>query len=226
MPTTLSEFHTLVRDAIGRSTELDTAIALRTKLAARWLERNYTFQYMRDWRVLSLSASATYPYIISLAGLEVKRVELLRSRSADDAGTGYKFSRPLKQLKPGDRETRSAGVPESFYLNGVSSLVLNSIPEEDMTFEGHFQLYTQWGSADGWTHWLLENATQLLLSRTLLMMTMGRTRDGALYDMYKSEFDLEIESFKVAEEELQTGEVIAIWEPPEGASNDEFLRSQ
>lgn len=221
--TTLSEFHTLVSDALGRSTSLDSVIATRTKLAARWLERNYTFQYMRQWKVLEVDSDAEFPHIVSLHDLEVKGVELIRRRTAEASGDGFLFDRPLKKVKPEDRETRGYGVPESYWLNGLSSLVFNAIPDEDMTFEAHFVLFTRWGSATTWTHWLLDNATNLLLSRTLMSMT-SRTRDPQLWQMYKSELDLEIQSFNVAEEELQTGDFVQVWEPPEYASH-ESLRS-
>lgn len=221
--TTLSEFHTLVSDALGRSTSLDSTIAQRVKMAARWLERNYTFQYMRQIRTFDVDPDATYPYVLSLSGLEVKQVDLLRRRAADAAGTGYVYSRPLKQVEFRDRETRSVGLAESYALNGVSSIYLNSIPDEAETYETNLVLYTDWGTASDWEHWLLEDATNLLLARTLMMMCI-RSRDPDLYAMYKSEFDLEIKSFNVAEEELQSSEVVPRWEPPEGVSNETYLR--
>lgn len=223
MPTTLGEFHTLVSDALGRGTSLDSTIAKRTAIAARWLERNYTFQYMKQWRTVSVSAAAAEPHIVSLFGLEVKAINLLRIRT-EDSGGGYLFSRPLKKLSPADRETRVPGTPESFWLNGVSSIILNSIPDEDLTLEGHFTLFTTWGSAASWTHWLLDNATELLLCRTLMLMSV-RSRDPKLYQMYVSDMGLEQTSFNVAEESLRQEDVVATWEPPEYATI-ESLRSE
>ena len=221
--TTLSEFHTLVSDAIGKGTSLDTLIAKRTEWAARWLERNYVFQYMRSWQTFDVDADAAYPHIISLSGLYLRKVELLRKRSTDDDGL-YVFGRPLRYVKPADRESRPEGTPESYWLNGITSIVLNTIPDEDMTFEAHLQVFTNWGTASGWTHWLLDNATNLLLTRTLMMMT-SRSRDPKMWETYKGEFDLEIQSFNVAEEDVQTGDSIQVWEPPEFATIDESLRS-
>lgn len=214
MTVTLGTFHTLVSDALGRGTALDASIPLRTSMAARWLERNYLFQYMRTWKVLEVLVAADNPEIISLFGLELRNVELLRRRNTADDGS-YNFNRPIKKRDPADRESQPLGEPTSFWLNGVSSIILDTVPDENMTFEAHLQQFTTWGSGTSWTHWLLDNATNLLLCRTLMMMC-PRSRDPSMYDMYKSEFDLEIQSFTVSEEELKTGEVISLWEPPEG----------
>lgn len=222
--TNLGEFHDLVSDALGRGTSLDTVIPKRVAFAARWLERNYTFQYMRQWKEFTVDVSeAEYPYIISLYDLELKAIDLIRRRQTDDDGD-IVFNRPLKKVHPGDRESRPTGMPESYWLNGLSSIILNSVPDEDMTFEAHIQAFTKWGEADTWTHWLLDNATQLLLCRTLMIM-VPRTRDPALWQTYKAEFDLEISTFNVSEESLQSGDVIQVWEPPEYAEHDESLRS-
>lgn len=221
--TTLSEFHTLVSDALGKGTSLDTLIAKRTEWSARWLERNYVFQYMRSWQVLTVDNDADFPYIVSLSGLNLRKLETIRRRTTDTDGS-YLFGRPLRYVKPADRESRPFGVPESYWLNGVTSIILNSVPDEDMTFEAHIQSFTSWGTAAGWTHWLLDNATNLLLTRTLMMMT-SRSRDPKMWETYKGEFDLEIQSFNVAEEDVQTGDSIQVWEPPEFATIDESLRS-
>ena len=222
--TTLGEFHTLVSDALGRGTSLDSVVPKRVAWAARWLERNYTFQYMRQWKEFEIDVSeAEYPYIISLYDLELKEIELIRRRQLDDDGDVV-FGRPLRKEHPGARESRPAGVPESYWLNGLSSIILNSVPDEDMTFEAHIVSFTKWGSASAWTHWLLDNATQLLLCRTLMVM-VPRTRDPKLWQTYKAEFDLELGSFNVSEETLQSGETIQVWEPPEYVQHDESLRS-
>lgn len=224
MGTTLGEFHTLVSDALGRGTSLDTVIPKRVEMAARWLERNYTFQYMRTWRTFSVDPDADYPYIVSLFDMEIKKIELIRKRSTEDDGTVV-FGRPLRKLHPGDRESRPAGVPESYWLNGVNSIIFNSVPDEAMTFEAHLVQFTKWGSGSSWTHWLLDHGTNLLLSRSLMLM-VSRTRDPKLWEMYKMEFDLEVQSFNVAEEEIQGSDpVVSTWEPPEYVTIDESLRS-
>lgn len=223
MATSLGDFHTMVADALGRSTSLDSVIPKRVDMAARWLERNYTFQYMRTWKELNVLTTATYPYILSLYDMEIKDIEVLRRRTTDSSGTVV-FSRPLIKVKPQDRESRPSGQPESFWLNGVSSIILNSTPDENMTLEGHLVLFTKWGSASNWTHWLLDNATELLLCRTLMYMAI-RTRDPDLYRMYEDDLAKEIQSFNVSEEALQHNDIIPIWEPLEFSQLDDSLRS-
>ena len=214
MTVSLSEFHSLVSDGLGRGTSVDTLIPERVRMAAAWIEKNYTFQYMKTWRTLSVSTTAQYPYIISLADIAVKRVTLLRRREADLEGTGFIFSDPLKKLAPDDRSTRGEGIVESYWINGRNSIVLNAIPTEDLTLEAHLVEYTKWGSGDNWTHWLLDNCTQLLLCRTMMILGSTRLRDPKLWEVYKAEFDLEIQAMNVSEEDIQEEDVVAQWEPP------------
>lgn len=222
----LSEFHTMVEDALGRPS-LNSRVPLRVAMAANWLERNYTFQYMRTWRSLTALATADYPYIITQSGLNIKGIELMRIKQTDADTGDILFNPPLKKVHPGDRERRGVGIPESYWINGRSSIILNSIPEEDTDFELHLQEFTSWNyEQDGFTHWLLDNATQLLLCRTLLIMAVGPAKDPDLYQLYKTEFDLEINTFTISEEEIQTGEVVQVWEPPEyNGSDSDSLRS-
>jgi len=221
--TTLGGFHTDVADALGRSTSLSGVIPRRVKMAAQWLERNYTFQYMREWKVLNVSASAQYPYIISLHNMFVKGIDSIRRRDLDNDGNII-FDDPLKKVNPIDRTNRPKGKPESYWLNGRSSIILNSIPQEDYTYEAHMVRFTSWGEDDAWTHWLLDNAYQLLLVRTLMIMS-PRLRDTKLWEVYKAEFDLEIQSFNVSEEEIQSGDFCAVYEPPDAAQSNDDLRS-
>ena len=211
--TTLGEFHEDVADCLGRASSLVDVIPRRVQRAARWVERNYTFQYMRQIRELEVDPDAEFPHIISLFDLEVKRIETLRIRETGSDGS-IRYSDPLRQVKPADRSNRPFGTPESYYLNGVSSLILNSSPDEPLTLESNLVLFTKWGEADNWTHWLLDNATDLLLARTLMSMSI-RTRDPALFQSWKATLDLETSSFVIAEEDLQSSEpVVSIWEPP------------
>lgn len=219
----LDEFHVMVQDALGRPA-LNTRVPKRTAMAAAWIERHYTFQYMFTWRSLTALASADYPYIISTTGLDIKGIDLMRIKTVDDDG-GILFGRPLRKVHPGDRETRAVGVPESYWLNGRSSIILNSIPDEDTNFELHLQEYTSWNHEDGaFTHWLLDNATQLLMCRTLMMMAAGPARDADLYATWKADFDLEIATFKTSEEEIQSGEFVQVWEPPEHSTDTDSVR--
>lgn len=222
--TTLSEFHADVADCVGRGSSLVSVIPRRVKMAAEWIERNYTFQYMRQMATLEVLSAATYPHIVSLANLYVKELTAIRRRRVATDGS-YAFDQPLQKVSPIDRSDRPAGNPESYWLNGRSSIVFNSVPDEDMTFELHGVFMTIWGTGDSWQHWLLDNAHELLLARTLMML-MPRTRDPEGYKMHETEFNLEIQSFTVSEEAIQTNDFVAVWEPPEASQVDETLRSR
>lgn len=221
---TLGDFHEMVEDSLGRPA-LNTRVPKRVAMSAQWLERNFTFQYMRTWRSLTALTTADYPYIITQSGLNIKSIDLMRIKRLDSDGE-IVFDRPMIKTNPADRERRGSGIPESYWVNGRSSIILNTIPDEDTDFELHLQEFTSWNYGDDdFTHWLLDNATQLLLCRTLMMMATGPAKDSSLYAQWKADFDLEIASFKVSEEEIQFGDFVQVWEPPEYAERDDSLRS-
>ena len=63
---TLSELHAEVSRAIARGTAYDTRIPAYTRMAARYIERNYTFQYMNIFATFNVDADATEPRLITL----------------------------------------------------------------------------------------------------------------------------------------------------------------
>ena len=202
---TLAEFHSLVSSDLGRGTGLDSVIPLRVKLAVQFLERNYTFQYMKRWHTFSVNASAENPHVISLAGYSPKRITTIRRISEDDDGT-IRYHPLNGPIDPRDRTTRPEGFPTAWSLNGLANIILDATPDEDFDLEIHGAWYTAWGTANSFTHWLLDHAVGLLLPLTLMYMS-SRTRDPKNYAMYEKQFALELKTFNVAEEEIQLGSV-------------------
>ena len=204
----LGTFTARVRTALARGTSLDTLIPTWISEAARQIERNYTFQYMKRWLTLEADASSDYPHIISIAGYEFKRFFSLRYLGEDQ-----RFH-DLPKREPNYRATRIAGTPTSYWLDGVSNIVLDAIPEEDLELELHAHLYSTWGTEDSWDHWLLRNAPDLLRSMTLMMAAQD-LRDPKMYETYKGKYLDAQTTINVGEEELQSQDAPKMeWQDP------------
>ena len=198
----LGDFYTSVADAIGRGSSLDVKIPRWARRSARFIERNYGFQYMKRWMQLVVDPDADYPHIISLGSNDPKMIRSLRYM-VPDSTDGILYE--LQRIEPEDRTQRSTNEPISgYWLDGVGSIVLDQIPSQAYTLEMHADIFTVWGSNNSWDHWLLRNAEDLLIARTL-MTAAKELRDPKMHQTWKAEFLDEQTTFNVSEEALQHG---------------------
>lgn len=159
----LSEFHSLVSEAIGRSTAYDSQIPGYTRRAARFLERNYTLQYMNVYSTFELDAEAEEPRLIQLpAGL--KRDRLIRIIAA---GGTYN---DLRKIDPQDVKVLRTEMPSAYWLSGDDKIWLAQAPDVDYSCEIYWTRYTTWPTAPDGSAWLLENADDVLLAQTMVLM--------------------------------------------------------
>lgn len=221
----LGEFHARVARALGRGTSLDTVIPNYVEEAVQDIEKNYTFQYMRRWVELTVDSSSTSPHIISLFATPIKEITLLRYINSDDS----RFRRIKGPIDPGDRQTREAGPPTAFWLDGVSSIVLDSIPDEDLDLEGNFVQYSTWQPAQTtFRHYLIDNFRTLLLSETVQKAAVD-LRDARLGPLYQSMNVRAWETVNTSEEALQKGGDTGAqmdWEPPYDEFDSNFQRAR
>ena len=131
MTINLGAFRALVSSSLGRGTSLDSEIPTWIKVAVRFIERNYTFQYMRGWRLIEIDADSDNPHVISLAGIQVKKIEAFRLYETDTSIDGRRFTDLNGPLEVKDRITRPTGDPSGYWLDGVSNIILDAIPDED-----------------------------------------------------------------------------------------------
>lgn len=222
MADTLGDFKDLVREALKRGTSLDTYIPSRIAQAARWIERNKTYQYMRRWVSLGpLNPDADNPHIISLYGLRIKSLTALRYYDPNDTSLeeGERRFVDIALIEPKDRTTRKFGPPSGYWLDGVSNIVLDAIPEEAYEFEGHVAQYSAWPTDDSARHWLIENAEDVLLAKTMDLFT-PILRDVELKAIYDGQLATGLTTMHNAEEDLQqeNKSESMVWEPPWGLS--------
>lgn len=218
----LGDFKSNVSQTLNRGTTMDGRIPRRVLMAVQWLERNYTFKYMERFRLLQIVANER---TISLPSNEVikswKFVRLIR----DDGSYQY-----LNKIEPED--VLGIGLPSpvgtnqrrsdkpalsAFWVSGVSTMVLNTVPETSWSGEGMWHTYTDWPLAeDDFTHPLLNMASDVLLAETLLLMAAFDLRDQRMVAAWKDIRDEGVNTMTRAEDEAKYGgESIAMAFVPE-----------
>lgn len=221
----LGQFHARVARALGRGTSLDSVIPDYVEEAVQDIEANYSFQYMKRWVEFTIDASSTSPHIITLFTVPVKKVNLLRYVNEDDG----RFRDIKGPIDPQDRQTREAGLPTRFWLDGISSIVLDSIPDEDLSCEGHLTNFSVWQpDQTGFQHILIDRFRSLLLSETVIKASVD-LRDPRLGDLYKSVNERAWTNINQTEESLQYGGETGAqmdWEPPYDEFDPNFTRNQ
>ena len=159
----LADFHTLVSEAIGRSTAYDSQIPGYVRRAARFIERNYTLQYMNVYSTFELDAEATEPRLIQLpAG--IKRDRLIRILGQD------KSYNDLRKVDPADVKTLRTERPSAYWLSGDDKIWLAQAPDQDYACEIYWTRFTTWPTLPDGTTWLLQNADDVLLAQTMVLM--------------------------------------------------------
>lgn len=206
----LGEFHALVSSSLNRGTSLDSSIPDKVRQAVRWIERNYTFQYMRRWVEGSIDASVATPYIIPLYDLRPKAIEAFRL--IDSETSKY---RDLKRIDPKERNGRGAWPPSGYWLDGVNSIILDAEPTEDQDYEIHLHQYTALPTDTDFQHWLIDNAEDLLLFTSLWYMGVS-LRDDRMISAYKLLREEAMQTLHIAEQDIQHNDRDAVmhYSPP------------
>lgn len=222
---TLGTFHAQVKAGLRRGTTLDgdAYIPSWTRRAARWLERNMTFQYMKRYVTTTVNPDAESPAYVSLSGFEFKELHRVRWVAPE----GGRFNR-LDRIEPEDRDTWEEGnSPGGYWLDGLSSMVLDVIPTEAIVIHLHGVFYTVWSSETSWDHWLLRSAEDALLARTLMNAAI-QLQDAAMFKSYSDMLKDDLRTLQRAEEDLQFGGQIPRmeWEPTWGEFDSNFQRDE
>lgn len=181
----LSDFHSLVRSILNRGTKYDEQIVAATRLAARFIEENYTLGYMKLNGFISLSTE-TYDFsTVVTPNQEVKAVHWLRLvETGDDGSESYT---PLAKLDPMDWDSRGQEMdPEAYaeYRDGTNAhkIRFNAIPSaaDPARIEFEISLFTNWPTDTAQTPKLLAIAEGVLLYQTLMQVhLMARDMQSA-----------------------------------------------
>jgi len=200
---TLGDFITMVSASLRRGTTLDSFIPQQTRLAAQWLERNYTMKYMENFRILQVLQNQRT--IKMPPNVQVKAAKFIRLINNDG------FYVYLNKVEPEDLigivsiNTTSDPTPRSYYIVGLSTLVLDTIPAVNWTGEAILYEYTDWPTDLTMTHPLLTTAADLLLAQTQLLMSLNVMKDLRMVQAYLEARNEAVNTFTRAEDETKYG---------------------
>lgn len=177
----LGELHTELKNAIRRGTSMDAHIPGFVRKGVRWLERNKTLQYMRQYATITIDPAVEgTPQFIELEGNGIKAVKMFRWVPSTTLGD-YIY---LRRIDPGDMHQPLSGIPTAYWLDGVSRLVLSATPTEALTGELVVEKYSAWPTSPTATHWLLDYAEDLLFHLGMWNFAV-HARDAELAAMHK-----------------------------------------
>lgn len=200
----LSTFHSMVSSALKRGTAFDADIPNYVKLGVNWLERNYTYKYMEEFRLFQVAAGDRT--IRMPDNKVIKAAKFIRLIGEDGA---YIY---LNKVEPEDllglrsaNTTTSDVVPSSYFIVGTDTLVLDAVPSEACNGEAIFYEYSDWPVATTSTHPLLKFASDLLLAQTLWFMAIYALKDMRMAEAYKVARDEAMSTLTRADDETKYG---------------------
>jgi hypothetical protein len=191
----LQTLHSEISKAIARGTAYDARIPAYAKMAARYIERNYTFQYMNIFATFEVDADAVEPRLITLPARMKKDIFV---RLVLDEGE----YQPLQKIDPQQQHTLVTEVPTGYFLSGDDRIWLAQTPEEDYDGEIFYTRFTTWPTAPDATNWLLNYADDVLIAQTMVFMApllrdpdagalWGAMNQMAMKSLLDADFELE-----------------------------------
>lgn len=184
----LGTFHSRVSNAIRRGTSLDTIIPFWVGDAARILEQNYTFSWMRrSVEVPLLASDATNVILLDPLVKEVNWIKPVWNSQPD--GTKW-FGDPLTGCEEMDITSIDNCNPAGYWIDGDDTgtgyqINFDAIPTSDMIFRINRSVYTDWDFADGDTPALLARGQSALFFQTLILFA-NEQRDPRMAAQYGS----------------------------------------
>lgn len=200
----LGDFKTEVGTYIGRGDSLDSSIPSAVRRAARWVERNYTLQYMKKFGKFDIDKDADNPRQINFPNSRVKSFRFVRLVGATTLATGTSYDY-LRQVSPEDLPSLKAELPKSYWLDGVDFLYLGETPDKDYNgVEIGWVEYTAWPTDDVAEPWLLTHAEDLMLAQTFIEMGQLLRDEKRLQLAYKQREEA-VKTLLLADQELERG---------------------
>ena len=117
----------------------------------------------------------------------------------------------LNKVEPEDLQTLVSNktttnpTPKSYYIVGLNTLVLDTIPTMDYSGEAIFYEYTDWPSELSSNHPLLDIAADMMLAQTQLLMAVNILKDMRMIPAYKEARDEAVNTMTRAEDETKYG---------------------
>lgn len=178
----LSDFYPKVARALGRGASLDSRIPDWTEAAAEFLEQNYSFQYMRKTGTVAVDHLGISPWRIDLPSPKLKEIDLMREVQTFP-GNFQVYGQALKPVQESSVSALDAGVPAGYWLDGLSAIVLDVVPQRDFTFGLSWYEFTDWPGDESATPTLLARYQSLLKGQTILVAA-AELRDTRLNEIF------------------------------------------
>lgn len=192
--TTRAEIKAIVSDEVSRQSVLDTKIDTRIFWAVRWLERNYSLQFMHRFVDFELAVDTRSVQLPS----EPKRFEFIRYTGTNGY---YQY---LPKVAPQDVTRNEQKNPTGWWLDGVQFIRFDNAPPEALPMEMLYWQYTVAFTDDADTTWSFDSAQDVIVAQTMKFMLslMKKPEDFALY---KDMRDEGLRTLLLADAELDQG---------------------
>ena len=202
--TTLSEFTSLVKAEANQGTRLDTVIPGAIRRAARFIETNYSFLYMERFQQATLDVSAENPRFLPFPGESTKKINFVRYAQTFGSVSEYVYLKPIDPID--NTLIVNTSNPTAYWLTGDETgarfMVLNRTGTENLDLEIHSVEYSTWPESDTATHWLLNNAEDALLAKTMQRLARYAEEPDWL-QVYKEPWEEAIRVTLMADEEAR-----------------------
>lgn len=200
MTVTVGDFYTTLRNAHGRGNEFDSVQDGVTRRAVRLIEQNYTLSYMRRFVSFQLQANTrAVPQPDRVKEIEFIRVKLGDSKSNDYRYLHYVHPKMIEEKGIGSDDDR---VPLAFWLDSDQYIWFDGAPSSDENLEMYYTQYSEWPTNTSETHWLLNNAEEVLLAQTMIGMAPF-LRDPEVVQLWTQQRDLAMKTLLLAEDERE-----------------------
>lgn len=203
----LSDFKARIQAHSNKGTTLVGEIPYAIAEAVDWIESNYTLEYQKQFVSVVLPAGASSlavsNFISGLPGAKrLKAIRWLRRGRVSGATTQWIY---LPKIEPTDRVSGEASdrLPSGFWVVGGETLVFDNSQDQALALEAEISVFSDWSTvSDGSTHWLLQNASRLLLAQTMLFLA-PYMREPGLRQLYQAEREEQARLLGLAQDEAQ-----------------------
>lgn len=199
-----AELKTQLRGTHGQGTTLDPLLTTFIRQGVKWIERNYTFLYMEKFGELTIKSNTSFPRLIDLESDRVKDISMFRITL--DSGLFHY----LKKIEVNKMTKVQTSIPYGYWVQGVSFMVLDNIPDQDYSAELTLVEYTPWSDSDNYTNWLLNNADDVVYKAAMVEISLY-LRDYKSVQFWQDQRDRGIKTMIIADEETR------------GANTDEYM---
>lgn len=184
MPT-VSAMYAALRVALGRGTANDANLPEWAAEAINEIETENTFAWMRKTSTLTATTGLNGNRL-ALPSARVKGVDWARTGTPEGTNGAIVYDPNLVGVTPLDFSAVDEGLaPGGFYLDGVTHMVLDSIPAASLAVQVAYWEYTEWPAS------LVDTSTPAILARhyagfkACVMMTAARNlRDSRIAEVW------------------------------------------